>query len=112
MHSRSSLSFSSEATSTGATASNGFGDFLVIRIGPVRQHGSRSLASTSLPELNRALPDSYLVAQPAQRLPVHLSFGFRGQKREVGKLLAALAALRDAHIPSWRAVEPVARALP
>lgn len=43
-------------------------------------------------ELSRALPHSYLFGHPVQRLPGHLSFGFRGQERQVGKLLAALDA--------------------
>ena len=43
-------------------------------------------------ELQRVLPHSYLFGHPSKRLPGHLSFGFRGQEREVGKLLAALDA--------------------
>jgi cysteine desulfurase len=43
-------------------------------------------------ELTRALPDSYIFGHPSKRLPGHLSFGFRGQEREVGKLIAALDA--------------------
>ncbi len=41
-------------------------------------------------ELTRTLPNSYLFGHPSKRLPGHLSFGFRGQEREVGKLLLAL----------------------
>jgi cysteine desulfurase len=41
-------------------------------------------------ELSQTLPHSYLLGHPVHRLPGHLSFGFRGQEREVGKLLAAL----------------------
>ncbi len=41
-------------------------------------------------ELSRVLPQSYLFGHPVHRLPGHLSFGLRGQEREVGKLLAAL----------------------
>jgi cysteine desulfurase len=41
-------------------------------------------------ELRRVLPQSYLFGHPVHRLPGHLSFGLRGQEREVGKLLAAL----------------------
>jgi len=41
-------------------------------------------------ELSRILPQSYLFGHPVHRLPGHLSFGLRGQEREVGKLLAAL----------------------
>ena len=43
-------------------------------------------------ELSRTLPHSYLFGHPVHRLPGHLSFGFRGQEREVGKLLGALDA--------------------
>jgi len=41
-------------------------------------------------ELRRLFPKSYVFGHPTQRLPGHLSFGFRGQEREVGKLLTAL----------------------
>jgi len=41
-------------------------------------------------ELLRIFPNAYLFGHPTQRLPGHLSFGLRGQEREVGKLLAAL----------------------
>jgi cysteine desulfurase len=43
-------------------------------------------------ELCRTLPHSYLLGHPVHRLPGHLSFGFRGQEREAGKLLGALDA--------------------
>jgi|SRR5579862_327866 len=41
-------------------------------------------------ELARTLLHSYIYGHPSQRLPGHLSIGFRGQEREVGKLLLAL----------------------
>jgi len=41
-------------------------------------------------ELSARFPDSYLFGHPVQRLPGHLSFGFRGRETELGKLLAAL----------------------
>jgi cysteine desulfurase len=41
-------------------------------------------------ELSQRFPDSYLFGHPVQRLPGHLSFGFRGRERELGKLLGAL----------------------
>src|SRR5579872_2182161 len=41
-------------------------------------------------ELPRLFPHAYLFGHPTQRLPGHLSFGFRGQETEVGKLLATL----------------------
>jgi cysteine desulfurase len=43
-------------------------------------------------ELSRTLPHAYPFGHPVHRLPGHLSFGFRGQEGEVGKLLAALDA--------------------
>jgi len=41
-------------------------------------------------ELKRLFPNSYLFGHPTQRLPGHLSFGFRGLEGELGKLLTAL----------------------
>ena len=41
-------------------------------------------------ELSEKFPDSYLFGHPVERLPGHLSFGFRGREKELGKLLAAL----------------------
>ncbi|HYM76027.1 MAG TPA: cysteine desulfurase family protein [Candidatus Dormibacteraeota bacterium] len=41
-------------------------------------------------ELRRIFPSSYLFGHSTQRLPGHLSFGFRGHEKEFGKLLAAL----------------------
>jgi cysteine desulfurase len=41
-------------------------------------------------EVLRTFPNAYLFGHPTERLPGHLSFGLRGQEREVGKLLAAL----------------------
>lgn len=41
-------------------------------------------------ELLRKFPTAYLFGHATQRLPGHLSFGFRGHEREVGKLLTAL----------------------
>ena len=41
-------------------------------------------------EVLRSFPNAYLFGHPTERLPGHLSFGFRGQEREVGKLLDAL----------------------
>ncbi|MBZ5688408.1 MAG: cysteine desulfurase [Acidobacteriia bacterium] len=41
-------------------------------------------------EVLRNFPNAYLLGHPTERLPGHLSFGFRGQEREVGKLLEAL----------------------
>ena len=41
-------------------------------------------------ELLRTFPNAYLFGHSTQRLPGHLSFGFRGQEKEVGKLLTVL----------------------
>lgn len=41
-------------------------------------------------EVLRSFPNAYLFGHPTERLPGHLSFGFRGQESEVGKLLEAL----------------------
>ena len=41
-------------------------------------------------EISRTLPHSYIFGHPSKRLPGHLSFGLRGQEREVGRLLLAL----------------------
>ncbi len=43
-------------------------------------------------ELSQRIPHSYLFGHPVHRLPGHLSIGFRGQEREVGRLLAKLDA--------------------
>jgi cysteine desulfurase len=41
-------------------------------------------------EVLRNFPNAYLFGHLTERLPGHLSFGFRGQEREVGRLLGAL----------------------
>ena len=41
-------------------------------------------------EVLRTFRNAYLFGHPTERLPGHLSFGLRGQEREVGKLLTAL----------------------
>jgi len=41
-------------------------------------------------ELRSSFPSAYLFGHETLRMPGHLSFGFRGQEREVGRLLAAL----------------------
>jgi cysteine desulfurase len=43
-------------------------------------------------ELTRTLPQCYFFGHATRRLPGHLSFGLRGQEREVAKLLATLDA--------------------
>lgn len=52
------------------------------RLARLREHIARELA--------RQFPSSYLFGHPVHRLPGHLSFGFRGQERELGRLLSAL----------------------
>ncbi len=74
----------------------------IVGLGAAAEIASKELAeeSTRLAqfreriagELARVLPQSYIFGHPVQRLPGHLSFGLRGQEREVGKLLAALDA--------------------
>jgi cysteine desulfurase len=41
-------------------------------------------------EILGAFPSAYLFGHATERLPGHLSFGFRGQERVVGRLLSAL----------------------
>ncbi|HKF05662.1 MAG TPA: cysteine desulfurase family protein [Candidatus Sulfotelmatobacter sp.] len=41
-------------------------------------------------EILGVFPGAYLFGHATERLPGHLSFGFRGQEREVGRLLSAL----------------------
>jgi cysteine desulfurase len=41
-------------------------------------------------EILRNFPKAYLFGHATERLPGHLSFGFRGQERETGKLLSIL----------------------
>ncbi len=41
-------------------------------------------------ELQRLFSNLYLFGHRTERLPGHLSFGFRGQEREVGRLLSSL----------------------
>jgi cysteine desulfurase len=53
----------------------------------IRLAGLRELLTN---ELLRNFPNAYLFGHSTQRLPGHLSFGFRGQEGEVGKLLAKL----------------------
>ena len=53
-----------------------------LRLAGFREHITAELLST--------FPNAYLFGHPTERLPGHLSFGFRGHEREVGTLLAAL----------------------
>jgi cysteine desulfurase len=49
--------------------------------------GLRELLSD---DLLRNFPGAYLFGHPTQRLPGHISFGFRGQEREAGQMLTKL----------------------
>ena len=53
----------------------------------IRLTALRELITT---ELLGAFPNVYLFGHPTRRLPGHISFGFRGQERELGRLLVAL----------------------
>jgi len=50
----------------------------------------RALREHISAELKRNLPGSYLFGHAEQRLPGHLSIGFRGHEREVSKILTLL----------------------
>lgn len=50
----------------------------------------RKLRESILEELERRCPDCYIFGHRDQRLPGHLSIGFRGREREVGEILARL----------------------
>jgi cysteine desulfurase len=58
-----------------------------LREEAARLAGFRECIAT---EVLRNFPNAYLFGHPTERLPGHLSFGFRGQEREVGRLLEAL----------------------
>jgi cysteine desulfurase len=49
-----------------------------------------SLRNYLVKELELFFPNAYLFGHATERLPGHLSFGFRGREREVGRLLTAL----------------------
>jgi cysteine desulfurase len=70
----------------------GFGAAAEIARNELDQEAARlaGLREVLRTELLRTFPKAYLFGHPTQRLPGHLSFGFRGHEREVGKLLTAL----------------------
>jgi len=72
----------------------GFGGAAEIARGELAEEATRlaQFRERIARELTHALPQSYLFGHPVHRLPGHLSFGLRGQEREVGELLAALDA--------------------
>lgn len=72
----------------------GFGAAAAIAKAELAEEAARlaGFRDQILREAIRRFPNFYLFGHPTQRLPGHLSLGFRGQEREVGKLLAALDA--------------------
>jgi cysteine desulfurase len=70
----------------------GFGAAAEIAREELDQEGARlaGFREHIASELLQAFPNAYRFGHPTLRLPGHLSFGLRGQEREVGKLLAAL----------------------
>ena len=70
----------------------GFGAAAEIARKELAEEASRlaGLRGHIVGELQRLFPEAYFFGHATQRLPGHLSFGFHGQEREVGKLLAAL----------------------
>jgi len=72
----------------------GFGAAAAIAKAELAEEAARlaGFRDQILREAIRRFPNFYLFGHPTQRLPGHLSLGFRGQEREVGKLLAAIDA--------------------
>ena len=70
----------------------GFGEAAAIAQDELAAEATRlaELREKIAAALRRSHPDSYIFGHPSKRLPGHLSFGFRGREREVGKLLVAL----------------------
>jgi cysteine desulfurase len=70
----------------------GFGAAAEIARGELAEEATRlaQFRERIAAEISRTLPQSYIFGHPSKRLPGHLSFGFRGQEREVGRLLLAL----------------------
>jgi len=52
----------------------------------------KSFRDQILQQVTAELPECYLFGHPTERLPGHLSLGFRGREHQVGKLLQALDA--------------------
>lgn len=70
----------------------GFGAAAEIARQELNEEAARlgGLRELLIAELLRTFPNAYLFGHRMQRLPGHVSFGLRGQEREVGKVLAAL----------------------
>jgi cysteine desulfurase len=70
----------------------GFGAAAEIAQNELREQATRltQLRDLIWNHVRRALPQAYLFGHPTNRLPGHLSIGFRGQEEQVGRLIAAL----------------------
>ncbi len=70
----------------------GFGEAAAIAHEELDREAIRlaELRERIVAELSQRFPQFYVFGHPTNRLPGHLSFGLRGQEREVGKLIAAL----------------------
>jgi cysteine desulfurase len=69
----------------------GFGAAAEIAQNELREEGARlaQLRDDIWDQVRRALPHAYLFGHPTNRLHGHLSIGFSGQEKQVGRLLAA-----------------------
>jgi len=70
----------------------GFGAAAEIAQNELREESTRltQLRELIWSEIRLALPQAYLFGHPTNRLHGHLSIGFSGQEKQVGRLLAAL----------------------
>jgi len=70
----------------------GFGAAAEIAQDELREEGTRlaQLREAIWDQIRRAFPHAYVFGHPTNRLPGHLSIGFGGQEKQVGRLLAAL----------------------
>jgi len=70
----------------------GFGMAAEIALQELEEEASRlaQFREQIATEILGAFPSAYLFGNATERLPGHLSFGFRGQERAVGRLLSAL----------------------
>jgi cysteine desulfurase len=70
----------------------GFGAAAEIAQNELREEGTRlaQLRDAMWDQIRRAFPHAYVFGHPTNRLHGHLSLGFAGQEKQVGRLLAAL----------------------
>jgi cysteine desulfurase len=70
----------------------GFGAAAEIAQNELREEGTRlaQLRDAMWDQIRRAFPHAYVFGHPTNRLNGHLSIGFGGQEKQVGRLLAAL----------------------